>query len=235
MTLAEELHFGRTAERLHVSVARVSQAIKKQERALGTLLFDRDSRNVRLTPVGRQLRDDLGQVYQGLRHSMDKARLAAQGKTAALRVGMMPNNVHELRPYWDTFRAQYPQWGLHILHAPFADPFAGLRRGEIDVLVTWLPVEEADLTVGPVLFEEPRVLAVSRDHELTGYSSVSVEMVGDFQHVGIESAPITGSTATFRWRRPRDGRSNEAPLSSISRRPSCSPASGRRSRSSRSR
>ena len=50
LTLAEELHFGRTAERLHVTPARVSQAIKKQERAIGAALFERTSRVVRLTP-----------------------------------------------------------------------------------------------------------------------------------------------------------------------------------------
>ncbi len=52
LVLAEELHFGRTADRLHVTPARVSQVIKKQERAIGAELFKRTSRNVQLTPVG---------------------------------------------------------------------------------------------------------------------------------------------------------------------------------------
>jgi DNA-binding transcriptional LysR family regulator len=64
LTLAEELHFGRTAERLHVSQARVSQAISKQERRLGVALFDRTSRRVTLTPVGRRLREDLQQALE---------------------------------------------------------------------------------------------------------------------------------------------------------------------------
>jgi hypothetical protein len=58
LTLAEELHFGRTAERLHVSTARVSQTIKKLERGIGTTLFERTSRHVALTPIGRRLDDD---------------------------------------------------------------------------------------------------------------------------------------------------------------------------------
>ncbi|MGW8882036.1 LysR family transcriptional regulator, partial [Streptomyces mirabilis] len=66
LTLAEELHFGRTAARLHVSPARVSQAIKKQERRIGGALFDRTSHHVRLTPLGRQLYDDLLPVHRGL-------------------------------------------------------------------------------------------------------------------------------------------------------------------------
>ncbi|MGN9783503.1 LysR family transcriptional regulator [Nonomuraea sp. ZG12] len=189
LALAEELHFGRTAARLHVSQARVSQAIKAQERRLGAPLFDRTSRRVRLTPLGQQLRDDLRPVYAGLRDSLERARLAAQGITAVLRVGMLPLNVHELRPYWDTFRARHPAWKLRFSHPPFADLFGSLRRGEIDVLIAWLPVEEPDLTVGPMLFAESRVLAVAAGHKLAGRTSVSLEVVGDFQHVDVEARP----------------------------------------------
>ena len=190
LTLAEELHFGRTAERLHVSQARVSQAINQQERRLGAPLFDRaNRRQIRLTPVGRQLRDDLRPVYAGLRDSLERARLAAQGVNAVLRIGTMPINIHDVRAYWDTFRANHPQWRLRFHPALATDPFGELRRGSVDVLITWLPVEEPDLTVGPVLFSEPRVLAVPTDHELTRHTSISLETVGDFQHPNLEIAP----------------------------------------------
>ncbi|WP_202870402.1 substrate-binding domain-containing protein [Kribbella sp. VKM Ac-2571] len=95
---------------------------------------------------------------------------------------------NDLRPYWDAFRSGHPEWRLRILQAPFVDPFAGLRRGDVDVLVAWLPVEEPDLTVGPVLFAEPRVLAVAADHELTRHTTVSLEMIADFQHPNVEAA-----------------------------------------------
>ncbi|MEU8246907.1 LysR family transcriptional regulator [Nonomuraea sp. NPDC048916] len=189
LTLAEELHFGRTAERLRVTPARITQAIKKQERQIGAPLFERANRTVRLTPLGRQLRDDLWPVYTGLQDGMRRAKLAAQGFTAVLRVGMLPINVQDLRPYWDTFRTRHPQWKLQIQHASFVDPFAGLRRGDLDILVCWLPVEEPDLTVGPVLFTEPRVLAVAAEHELTRRGSVSLEMLADFQHANSPASP----------------------------------------------
>ncbi|MGH3362032.1 MAG: LysR family transcriptional regulator [Nocardioides sp.] len=189
LTLAEELHFGRTAERLHVTPARVTQAIKKQERQIGALLFERSNRTVRLTPLGRQLRDDLGPVYTGLHDGLRRARLAAQGVTAVLRVGMLPINGHDLRPYWDTFRDRHPQWKLRFQPAPFVDPFAGLRDDKIDVLVCWLPVEEPDLTVGPTLFADPRVAAVSAEHELTRRTAVTLEMLADFQHTDAASRP----------------------------------------------
>jgi DNA-binding transcriptional LysR family regulator len=182
LTLAEELHFGRTAERLHVSVARVSQAIKKQERAIGTQLFARDNRNVQLTPAGVRLRDDLRPIYRGLQDSIERARMAAKGVTAVLRLGLMPFNVQDLHPYWQAFRSRHPHWGLRLHRAAFNDTFDQLRDGDLDALLVWLPVKEPDLTVGPVLCTDRRVLAVSVDHELATESSVSLEMLADFQH-----------------------------------------------------
>lgn len=101
LTLADELHFGRTAERLHLSQARVSQVIAQQERQVGSLLFDRSNRRrVRLTPVGVLLRNDLQPVYASLLASMERARLAARGIAAQLRVGLMPFNVPALHGFW---------------------------------------------------------------------------------------------------------------------------------------
>jgi DNA-binding transcriptional LysR family regulator len=77
-------------------------------------------------------------MYTGLQDGMRRAKLAAQGITAVLRVGSMPVNTHDLRPFWDAFRSLHPGWRLQIRHAPFTDPFAGLRRGDLDVLITWL-------------------------------------------------------------------------------------------------
>ncbi|MEU8773607.1 LysR family transcriptional regulator [Streptomyces sp. NPDC048606] len=184
LTLSEELHFGRTAERLHVSAARISQAIKKQERSIGAELFERTSRQVRLTPVGEQLLGDLRPVFRSLKESVDRARLTAQGKTDVLRIGLMVTNGHELRPFWDAFRSRHPQWGLRLSHNGYIDPFAPLRRGEVDLLLSWLPVEEPDLTVGPVLFEESRVALVANEHRLVGCSSVTLEALADHGIVG---------------------------------------------------
>ncbi|MFI9330097.1 LysR family transcriptional regulator [Kitasatospora sp. NPDC052868] len=189
LTLAEELHFGRTAERLHVSGARVSQAIKKQERSIGAELFARDSRNVRLTPIGEQLRDDLRVVHQGLTQSLARARLAARGKTGTLRVSLFPANIQELRRYFETFRTRHPQWDLRLRMSAYADPFGQLRNGEADILVTWPAVHEPDLTVGPTLFSEPRALAVDHGHPLARWSTVTLEEMSDFQHVSVNPSP----------------------------------------------
>ncbi|MFF4414362.1 LysR family transcriptional regulator [Streptosporangium sp. NPDC001559] len=189
LTLAEELHFGRTAARLCLSPARVTQAVQKQERQIGAPLFERTNRTVRLTPVGQQLRDDLRPLYAGLKNSVERAQLAGRGITGTLRVGMLPANAYDLRPYWDIFRLRYPQWKLRVQKSQFSDAFTTLRRGDIDALIVWLPVDEPDLTVGPVLFAEPRVLAVSTGHELARRTSVSLEIAADFQHPQSDTRP----------------------------------------------
>lgn len=128
LTLAEELHFGRTAERLHISTARVSQAIKKQERAIGTELFMRTSRVVWLTLAGEHLRESLWPIYQDLHAAMERAKLAARGKRDILRLGVISANAQELRPFFDAFAARFPQWELRLRHNPFFDAFGPLRR-----------------------------------------------------------------------------------------------------------
>ena len=73
LTLAEELHFGRTAERLRITTGRVSQVIKKLERRIGGMLFERTSRTVRLTPIGRQLADDLVPLVAAMDEALRRA------------------------------------------------------------------------------------------------------------------------------------------------------------------
>ncbi|QYC45513.1 HTH-type transcriptional regulator GltC [Nonomuraea coxensis DSM 45129] len=179
LTLAEELHFGRTAERLHVTPSRVSQAIKKQERRIGAALFDRDSRNVRLTPIGRRLFEDLQPMYRGLCEGIDRATRAARGKRQVLRIGMINANHQDLRPLLDAFEARHPTCDLNIRHVGFNDPFGPLRAGAVDVQIAWLPVQEADLTVGPVVYIEPVVLAVGVSHRLAARASISYEDLAD--------------------------------------------------------
>lgn len=210
LTLAEELHFGRTAQRLCVTPARITQAIKKQERHIGGLLFDRNNRSVRLTLLGEQLRNDLGPVRAGLEHSIQRARMSARNQTARLRVAMLPFNTAELRHYWVAFRTRHPQWELQLRRA-FIDPVGKLRNGDFDVLVTWLPVEEPDLTIGPVLFTDSRVLAVPDDHRLALRSHASVEMLADFQHAMAPDMPEYWEDHYLPFFTPRGSRVERGP------------------------
>ncbi|MFF0544439.1 LysR family transcriptional regulator [Nocardia thailandica] len=177
LTLAEELHFGRTAERLHVSQARVSQAIRAQERRIGAPLFERTSRRVSLTPIGRRLRTDLQQVDELLRQALARAEAAAAGRT--LRVGVFGHAGHELGPLVAAFAARHPGAGVEFREINGSDPFTALRSGEHEVNVLWLPVREPDLTVGPTVLVGRRVLAVPAEHPLAERGWASLEDLAD--------------------------------------------------------
>src|SRR5690242_11351597 len=89
LTLAVELHFGRTAERLQLTTVRVSQAIKTLERRVGAPLFERTGRQVELTPIGRQLEADLRPAYESMRNGLQRAINAGRGIDGVLRVGFV--------------------------------------------------------------------------------------------------------------------------------------------------
>ncbi|WP_327675390.1 LysR family transcriptional regulator [Kitasatospora sp. NBC_00458] len=175
LALAEELHFGRTAERLHVSQARVSQAIKKQERRIGAPLFDRTSRTVTLTPVGHVLRGELQQAYDLIHGGLARAGDAALGVRGTLRLGVMGILGNEMRPVIEAFEARHPECTVEVVEYHFSDPFGMLRAGRLDAQVTWRPVHEPDLTVGPTVLTEGRLLGVATGSDLAGRESVSLE------------------------------------------------------------
>lgn len=176
LTLAEELHFGRTGERLGISQGRVSQALRKIERRIGAPLFDRTSRRVALTPIGRQFHDELRPSYDGVRRAVERAVAAARQVSGSLRLGFeAPALADQLAAGLTRFRARCPLAELWIREAPFDDPLRCVRDGEVDALVTLHPVTETGLTQGPVVLVEPMMLAVSARHPLARRSSVSLE------------------------------------------------------------
>src|SRR4029450_7805658 len=89
LTLAEELHFGRTAERTHVSTARVSQTIRRLERRVGAQLFNRTSRRVELTPIGHRLSEDLQPAREMIVAGFERAVRSGRGITGTLHVGFV--------------------------------------------------------------------------------------------------------------------------------------------------
>ena len=190
LTLAEELHFGRTAERLHVTPARVSQAIKKQERTIGAELFERTSRIVRLTPIGEQLRDELEVGYRQIRQAIGGAAAAVRGISGTVRVGFSGPWCGDLIvKAAEVFRDRYPACGVQIVERMLADRFGPLRAGEIDLQLTELPADEPDIVNGPILFRERRALQVPLGHPLAGRQSVTLEDYGDCEVIVLANVP----------------------------------------------
>ncbi|MFI9004633.1 LysR family transcriptional regulator [Streptomyces sp. NPDC053541] len=176
LTLAEELHFGRTAERLHVTPSRVSHVIKKQERRIGAPLFERTSRTVRLTALGEELRDELLPAHQRIRRALERATAEGRATEGELCTGYTtPWCAELLLRTGDAFRAQHPGWSVRVREISFTDPYGALQRGEIQLQIAEFPVLEPGIVTGPVLFREPKALMLSAGHPLARASTVSVE------------------------------------------------------------
>jgi DNA-binding transcriptional LysR family regulator len=206
LTLAEELHFGRTAALLHVTPARVSQAIKKQERQIGGALFERTSRSVRLTALGRQLCDDLRPHYQGLRESMLRAQQAARGAGGTLTLGTMGPQGWMLHAIVELFQARHP--GAHLVHRDVnpVNPLAPVNSGEVDVAHVWLPVREPGLSVGPVTHRSALVLVIAETHPFAGRDSITQEDFADLTFVAHDSPIPSYMEEVFLPRRTPSGR-----------------------------
>ncbi|MFJ9853773.1 LysR family transcriptional regulator [Streptomyces sp. NPDC101150] len=176
LALAEELHFARTAERLHVSPGRVSQTIKALERRIGGALFERSSRRVTLTPVGRQLRDDLLPAYEQIRRAVSVATAACQGIGGVLRVGYTAAWSGELvLRAADVFSSRHPRCAVELQEVTYNAAIVALQEKDVDLLVAELPVEEPDIAVGPILFRERRALVLPATHALAARETVSRE------------------------------------------------------------
>jgi DNA-binding transcriptional LysR family regulator len=167
LALGQELHFARTAQRLRVAPASVSQTIKKLERRFGAPLFVRTTRRVDLTPLGRQLLDELGPAYAQVQAAIARATATGHGTTGELHLGYMSAAVaRRVLTLVDTFHARTPDCRVGIRETALADLYGPLRRTEVDLSILPLPVAEPDLTVGPVLLSEAALLAVPAGHRL---------------------------------------------------------------------
>ncbi|MET7820386.1 LysR family transcriptional regulator [Micromonospora zamorensis] len=178
LTLAEELHFGRTAERLTVSTGRVSHVIKKLERRIGAPLFARTSRVVRLTPIGRQLADDLAPLVAGMDEAVRRAVDAGRGVTGTLRVAFLGEwTAPVLLRAVALFTERHPDCQVEVREAQLANTRSGLLDGSTDVLIASFPFD--GMATGPALLSEDRALAVAAGHPLTRERSVSLEVLAD--------------------------------------------------------
>lgn len=140
LVLAEELHFGRASERLHVSQPMVSRRLTAFEAQIGGALFERTSRRVRLTPLGEELYSALAPAHRQLTSAIGHARTVATGVTGELRLGCVVTAPSEpLAMLLEAFETQHPECKVtlreHLIVGDEWDIFGPLRRGESDAPV----------------------------------------------------------------------------------------------------
>lgn len=191
LVLAEELHFGRTAERLRLTPSRVSQSLRALEDKLGARLVNRTSRSVRLTPAGEEFLAEIRPAVEQLDQALERTDVSARRLAGTLRVGLLsgPAGGPRLVEIVKTFESLHPECRVDVRQEAWDDPVSKLRDDEVDVMASWVPLEQGNLVVGPTLSRQPRVLAVARDHPLAKRESVDLEELVDQPVVRIESWP----------------------------------------------
>lgn len=194
LALAEELHFGRTAQRLYLSTGRVSQSIRGLENEIGAPLFARNSRQVRLTALGRQFRTDAQSGLDQLQGALRKAQDCARGVNGVLRVGYV---ACVGGPFISTlvsaFHARHATTRAVMTALPLATGFTTLRHRQIDLLVVWSPGGDAAAVsgdgraTGPILATDQRAVLVPSGHPLADHREISIEQVADYELLDLPS------------------------------------------------
>jgi DNA-binding transcriptional LysR family regulator len=194
VTLAEELHFRRAAEREYIAQPAFSEQIQRLERELGARLFDRTSHYVRLTEAGRLFLEEVRNALAQVDRATAVAVQAGKGELGSLRVGFIGSAANELTPLiLRAFTARYPIVTVSLREFDFRDPSAGLTGGDVDVAFLRPPVEGQKELVLETLFEEPRVAIMATDHPLASKGSISIGQL-------VDEPFIVGPQSTGVWR-----------------------------------
>jgi DNA-binding transcriptional LysR family regulator len=175
VAVAEELHFGRAAERLHIAQPVLSRQIRALEDELKAVLFARDRRRTELTAAGEQLLTDA----RPLLVSADALRLrvgrAARGQNS-FTVGFMPGLI--VTGAVRALSERHPELTVDVVRTGWADQVEVVHDGRVDVSYVRLPVDQAGLTIRPLL-TEPRVAVLPADHRLAGKETIAIADLAD--------------------------------------------------------
>lgn len=167
VTLAEELHFGRAAQRLFIVQPALSMQIKALEEELGARLFERDRHKVELSDTGRVFLPEARATLQQAARAEQMARLSSRGEIGTLRIAFVSSVLPALLPaVLRTMRERYPLITLELKDMPTPDQVAALRDRRIDFGMIRLPAAYAGIDTRVVL-EEGFVVALPLDHPLS--------------------------------------------------------------------
>jgi DNA-binding transcriptional LysR family regulator len=185
VAVAEELHFHRAAERLHISQPPLSQQIRALERELGVTLLERNRRRVGLTPAGSAFLEDARAILEATERAADTARRVAAGELGSLRIGFVGSATFSptLPALLREFRDRFPDVDLRLRELQTTEQLAGLSAGRIDV--------GADLEQ-LVILREQLVVAVPDTHQLA-------------QNRELRAADLRGETFVILRRREAPG------------------------------
>ena len=179
VAVAEESHFGRAAQRLHMSQPPLSMQIKGLEAELGVELLNRSTRQVALTDAGRAFLERARAILDAVEEAREEARGTERGVQGRLHVGFISSaTLSLLPPSIRLFRERFGGVELELKELTSAQQVDALYEGEIKVGLVRLPMRVAGIRFEPV-FEEQLVVAVPSGHVLEKLDRVSLEAIVD--------------------------------------------------------
>lgn len=179
VAVAEELHFGRAAARLHMAQPPLSQAIRRLEDAVGCPLLARTSRSVRLTPAGAAFLERARRTLRNVEDDIQEARGIGAGETGRLNVGFVGSGMLTTLPaILSRYVAAYPGVQLQLHESYTARVVDGLLAGDVDTGIV-RDAEPVDGLVATPMLSEPFVAVLPVDHPSAAEASMSVAELAD--------------------------------------------------------
>ncbi|KQY56862.1 MULTISPECIES: LysR substrate-binding domain-containing protein [unclassified Nocardioides] len=180
VAVAEELHFGRAAERLHMAQPPLSQQIRQLEAELGVALFTRTTRQVALTPAGARYLERTRAVLAAVDQAGVEAARVDAGEVGRVSIGFIGSATYSLLPQLARdLRAALPDIEVDVKGEMLTpDQVLALRDGTIDIALMRTPVPHEDIEVF-VVRREPLVVALPSTHPLAEAESVRVRDLRD--------------------------------------------------------
>ncbi len=177
LAVAEELHFARAAERLHIEQSPLSRAIRELEEELGAQLFVRTSRSTRLTLAGKLLMENAPRVLLALDQARESVKAAANGFHGRLRValsdGITPSRLPALLA---RCREEDPEIEIRLFEVPLAQQLSGLRDDLYDVGFSMADEVGDGIIIEPA-WEDELMVAMPARHELLAHKRVPLDEV----------------------------------------------------------
>lgn len=190
VAVASELHFGRAAEKLHMSQPTLSELIRRLEREIGTPLFTRTTRRVALTGGGAELLGRAQRIVDDVSSAAAAVRRVANGEVGTVRLGIVPNVEPVLAPHvTDALARHAPDIEVEVHRMWPPDLLHAVADGAVDVAITCGYVVEPPGVVGEVFCGERVLVELRSSHRLADRDSVVwTELAGD--PLGIPSASL---------------------------------------------
>jgi DNA-binding transcriptional LysR family regulator len=176
VTVAEELNFGRAAERLHIVQPAVSQQIRRLERELGVQLFDRSSRHVRLTSAGERLLPEARAVLAAAGRARQVAAGIAAGADGILRVGTSQGLGERLDHTLEQLGKIAPGLQVRLVSAPVSERIARVRAGDLDAAFARAVTSAPGVELLPV-WQDPLTVALPATHALAARPAIQLSQL----------------------------------------------------------